>query len=394
MVECKGRTSQRGQILTPTHTTTSLSEAWPGLAIAELRWWTEEKFRTSEAEWQDLLARSDADPLFMSWAWQWLWWCHHSRLLKSRLYLIAAYTRDGQLVGLAPFHLHRAAHRKPLSAMRLEIIGSTWRDATGAFSEYLDFVVDRRFEDVFLETLANFVMRRHDWSDLVLANSKRHSVAARFVHQHLKPICYIREADPLVAQLAVLPQSFDNYVQTLNSGVRRKVYRQRTKLVGTQFSAVTRERVGEVFNLFNHFHERRWGRTLFRDSLLDFHTEFALLCADRGALRMSILSVEGSPISAIYDVRIGKVEYNIQCGFDTSLAGISPGYLHFGFSMEAACRDGVSVYDFLAGDGRSRNYKSDFNTRLTELVTFQCLRGPLAWLYRFYDRRTPESAAA
>jgi CelD/BcsL family acetyltransferase involved in cellulose biosynthesis len=109
---------------------------------------------------------------------------------------------------------------------------------------------------------------------------------------------------------------------------------------------------------------------------------------------MSILSVEGNPISAIYDVRIGKVEYNIQCGFDTSLGGISPGYLHFGFCIEAACRDGMSAYDFLAGDGRTRNYKSDFNTRQTELVTFQCVRGPLAWLYKAYDRRATGTAVS
>jgi CelD/BcsL family acetyltransferase involved in cellulose biosynthesis len=366
----------------------------PDLAIAEIRWWSEDRFRSSEVEWQDLLARSDADPLFMSWAWQWTWWRHHAGLLKSRLYIMAAYAHDGRLVGLAPFHLHRAAHRKPLSAMRLEIIGSTWRDETGAFSEYLDLIVDRQFVDVFLKTLANAVLRKHDWSDLVMANGKRGSVAGRFVHLHLERICYIRETDPLVAQLTVLPQDFASYVQALNSGVRRKLWRQRTKLVDTQWSLVTRERVSDVFNIFNHFHERRWGRTLFRATLLDFHMEFALRCADRGALQMSVLSAQGNPISAMYNVRIGKVEYNLQCGFDTSLGGISPGYLHFGFCIEAACRDGIRAFDFLAGDGRTRNYKSDFNTRLTELVTFQCIRGPLAWLYRVYDGRSAGAAVS
>ena len=353
-----------------------------------MRLWSEEKFRSSEAEWQDLLTRSDADRLFMSWTWQWTWWRHHAALLKSRLYVIAAYAADGKLVGLAPFHLHRAAHRKPLSAMRLEIIGSTWRDAAGAFSEYLDFIIDTRFVDTFFEALATVVLREHDWSDLVVANSKRHGVAARFVHQYLGTACYIREADPLVAQLAVLPRDFVSYVQALNSGMRRKLWRKRAKLADVRLSRITRERVDGMFNMLNEFHEPRWGRPLFRGSFREFHTDFALLCADRGTLQMSVLSVEGRPISAMYNVRVGGMEYNIQSGFDSTLGGISPGYLHFGFCIEAACSDGVSGFDFLAGDGRNRDYKRDFNTQETELVTFHCIRTrPLAWLYEAYDRR-------
>jgi CelD/BcsL family acetyltransferase involved in cellulose biosynthesis len=91
----------------------------------------------------------------------------------------------------------------------------------------------------------------------------------------------------------------------------------------------------------------------------------------------------------MYNVRIGGSEYNIQSGFDpAAVSGVSPGYLHFGFCLEAACGAGVRAFDFLAGDGRARNYKQDFNTRETTISTFQCVRAAaLAWLYRRYDRR-------
>lgn len=357
-------------------------------AIAAMRLWKQEEFQNSEAQWQDLLARSTADPLFMSWSWQWTWWRHHAALLKSHLYLVAAYSADGKLVGLAPFHFRRAAHRKPLSAMRLEIIGSTWRNQAGAYSEYLDFIVDTRFEDAFLGALADVVLRDHDWSDLIIANSKRCSVAARFVHKYLEQTCYVREVDPLIAQLALLPQDFANYVQTLHSGARRKVWHQRARLPDAQLGRVMPDRLNSMFDVLNDFHERRWGMRQYLGSFRDFHVDFARLCADRGTLQMSALNINGKPISVMYNVRIGAMEYNIQSGFDPTIGGISPGYLHFGFCIEAACSEGVRRFDFLAGDGRSRNYKRDFITQETALITFQCIRmRPLAWLYKEYDRR-------
>jgi hypothetical protein len=359
-----------------------------GPAIAEIRVWGEEKFGSSEAEWQDLLGRSSADPLFMSWYWQWTWWRHHGALLKSNLYLLAAYSVQGELVGLAPFHLRRAAHRKPLSAMRLEIIGSTWRSHAGVYSEYLDFVVDSRFENAFLGALASVVLRDQGWSDLIVANSKRSGVAARFVRDYLTGTCYVRELDPLIAQLAPLPRAFSDYVQTLSSGVRRKVWHQRARLAGAQVVSDGPQLIDSVFNALNDFHQRRWGSQHFVGNFRAFHFDFAQLCAQRGTLRMSALRVGDSPISVMYNVRIGATEYNIQSGFDLTMSGISPGYLHFGFCIEQACIDGVKGFDFLAGDGRTRNYKRDFVTQEIELITFQCIRTrPLAWLYKGYDRR-------
>ncbi|HEY4340969.1 MAG TPA: GNAT family N-acetyltransferase [Steroidobacteraceae bacterium] len=382
-------------MLRPTGTISPVTRSASGQAIAEMRVWKEKEFEDSEARWQELLGRSVADPLFMSWSWQWTWWHHHAALLKSSLYLLAAYSGEGELVALAPLHLRRAAHRRPLSAMRLEIIGSTWRHSTGAYSEYLDFIVDPRYEDVFMEALADVVLNDHGWSDLIIANSKRSSVAARFVRKYLRDTCYIREVDPLIAQLAPLPSSFTQYAQTLHSGVRRKVWNQRARVPSVQFVHVEPDRIDSMFNAMNDFHERRWGSRQFLGSFRDFHLDFARRCAERGNLQMSVLSVGGDLISVMYNVRVGATVYNIQSGFSSTVVGISPGYLHFGFCLEAACSEGIKGFDFLAGDGRNRDYKRDFVTQGTELVTLQCIRArPLAWLYKEYDRRTPTSVAS
>lgn len=353
-----------------------------------------DEFRHGEAQWQDLLGRSSADPLFMSWSWQWSWWRHHGSTLNSELCLLAAYSTNGELVGLAPLHKRRAAHRYPLSATRMEIIGSTWRHSAGAYSEYLDFIVDVRFQDVFMDALAEAALGDRGWSDLIVANTKETSIAARFVRQHLDTRCYVRAADPLVAQLTALPESFDTYLKRLHPGVRRKVWNHRSRLGNAQFETIAPDCIETTFNQLNEFHRRRWGSQLFLGALRDFHLDFARLCAQRGTLRMSALKVDGNPISIMYNVRVGGAEYNLQSGFDPeALKGASPGYLHFGFCLEQACASGVREFDFLAGAGRSRDYKQDFLTLKTPLIVLQAIRSmPLAWLYKQYDRRGSQVA--
>jgi hypothetical protein len=369
-----------------------------GGVVSEVRVWSEEEFRHSETEWQDLLRRSSADPLFMSWSWQWSWWRHHAASLNATLCLVAGYSMHGELVGLAPFHRRRAAHRGPVSAIRLETIGSSWRQRhrAAAYSEYLDFIVDPAHEDAFLEALAEFLLRDQHWSDLIVANSKSDSVAVRFVRKYLDSICYMREADPLVAQLTALPETFSHYLKALHPGVRRKLWNHRARLADPQFTCVDADCVDVTFNRLNEFHQQRWGSQLFVDGFRAFHRDFARLCADRGMLRMSTLDVAGRPASVMYNVRIGDTEYNIQSGFDQDcLKSGSPGYLHFGFCLEQACADGVKSFDFLAGRGLHRDYKRDFLTRETPLSTLQAIRArPLAWLYREYDRRYAPKAGA
>jgi CelD/BcsL family acetyltransferase involved in cellulose biosynthesis len=119
----------------------------------------------------------------------------------------------------------------------------------------------------------------------------------------------------------------------------------------------------------------------------EFHRQFAAHMAERGALRVSELKHEGATISVVYDVRLGDTEYNLQSGFQHETRGISPGYLHFGYCIERACRDGLTRFDFLAGSGLHRDYKRDFGTVNTRIGTSQVIRSPaLSWLYQQYDR--------
>lgn len=354
-----------------------------------LRLWSEGEFATSESAWQELLARSSADPLFMSWNWQWCWWQHHGAPLGAELLLFAGYTPDGQLIGLAPLQLRRADHRWPLRISRVEILGCAWRQQSNVFSEYLDLPVDRRYEEPFLRAVAEQLRAEPRWSELVLGNTRRDSLALRLVHEHLADGCYLREADHLVAHAVHLPPTFHEYVKSLRPGTRRKVWHYRRRVENARFELATEADLPQYFAHLDFFLHRRWGVRHYTGVRGQFHMRLAQVLAAQGLLRMSRLSIDGQPLSVMYNVRIGGREYNVQSGFDERVVrGISPGYLHFGYCIERACEDGVRGFDFLAGPGQRREYKRDFGTKPTQMTTLQLIRSrPLAWLYRQYDRR-------
>lgn len=361
-----------------------------------VRQWTLGEFESSERDWQLLLEQSDADPLFMSWIWQRTWWKHYGASIKSKLKIFAAYAPDGRLVGIAPLHLRRAFHRKYLTAHRLELLGSAFRESGDAFSEYLDFIVDRAFVSQFKSVLAGLLLDHIDWSDFVVANSKSDSVAVQFVNEFLKHACYVRSVDNLFAYQVSLPSTFDSYLRQVPAVVRRKLWNNRIKVRHLRYERCDISCLEAFFSEMDELHLSRWNKPHFVGVLGHFHRELAVALHARGALRLSRLSNDQGTLSLMYDIYIAGTQYNIQSAFNPhNSQGISPGYMHFGYSIEAACDAGLVVFDFLAGRGRSTNYKEDFATRKSLIVSIQSIRSrPLAWLYRQYDQRLRGVASA
>jgi CelD/BcsL family acetyltransferase involved in cellulose biosynthesis len=352
-----------------------------------VRIWSEATFEASAADWQELLQQSDADPLFMSWQWQWLWWRHVGVHTGAALHLLAVYSESGQLVGLAPLTRRRVKHRGALSGLRLETLGSRWRDRVAVFSEYLDFIIDRRYADGVLNALEQTLTEDPGWDDLVIAFTRRNGVAQRLQTMALGSGSYVRVTDQMEAHTTSIPSHFDDYLKALDASTRRKLWNQRKKLANPKVTFAAANDIGEYLDLIDGFLHARWGWRPLTGKSRGFHLAFAAAMESQASLRLSTLSVDDRPISVMYNIRRAGKEYNLQAGFDlANNGGISPGYLHFGYSLESACSEGVNEFDFLAGEGRARQYKQDFRTRSEQIVCIQIIRSRwLKAIYRGYD---------
>jgi CelD/BcsL family acetyltransferase involved in cellulose biosynthesis len=351
--------------------------------------WTDEEFLARRAEWQSLLGVSDVDPLFMSWDWISTWWRHHREALQAQLCVLAVYQPNGELAGIAPFHAHRATHRGMLSARRLELLGNAWRNPAVVFSEYLDLIADARFRDDVCEAVGSWLRENSTWDELVLCNLRDDSVAAR-LGGSLSGAAYLRPVESMLGWSIALPQSFDSFVTRLSSNTRRKVVHQREKLVGATFVVIGAVDRAAALERLDNFVAGRFGAPAPGDSRTRarFHAEIVENWADAGEVHITELRAAGKCVSVMFNVRRGGTEYYLQSGFDASHArGLSPGLLHLGYAIEAACRDGIRDFDFLAGRGLHRDYKRDFAAHSVPLETLHIVRKPaLRTFFRVIDR--------
>lgn len=352
-----------------------------------VRRWSELEFAAGRNAWQALLRRSAANPLFMSWEWQSRWWRSHHTGLGAELCLLAAYAEDGRLVGLAPMYRQEATHRWGPRALRLQLLGSAFRGgARVTFSEYLDAIVDTACEAPVMQAFVAYLLADERWSDFIVAQTPVDGLLARAARTGLAPEAYLRWQDGLTAHVLRLPARFEDYLQALKAGVRRKVWNRRSRLSAPALVFAQDGEIEGTLQQIQRFQAQRWGSGSAGDGALGFHLGFAAAMARQGALRLSVLVHGGEPISAQYNVELAGTQYNLQSGFSPSAAALSPSYLHFGYCLEEAARRGVQTFDFLAGDGRSRDYKQDFGAAEVPLVTLQAIRDPwLQRLYRLYD---------
>ncbi len=358
-----------------------LDKAIHGLRI---RLWGADEFSAAQDVWDGLLRRSDSDALFMSWAWQWRWWVHHGPALRAQLRIVAIYS-DDRLIGLAPFYRHRVVVRRLLRLSRLELIGTAWRNSETAFSDYLDVLADRAERMRVLQALAEW-LETEKWDELALCCLRRGGAADALATTYLPRISHVREVDPLTGWRAQLSSRFDDYAQRLSPDVRRKTINQRRKLEHPRLEHANEADIDAFLNQLWTLSAVRWGRQVPRTEFQDFYSDFARYAARTGRLRLSRVATNQGPMSVMFNIRSENCVYYLQSGFDLRKSeGISPGYLHFGYALEEACKEGAQYFDFLGGSGQSRDYKRDLLTENVPLVTYHAARGPgLRTLYAAY----------
>jgi CelD/BcsL family acetyltransferase involved in cellulose biosynthesis len=348
--------------------------------------WSREQFLGNRAAWQSLLERSGADPLFMSWHWVSTWWRHHEARLAAELCVLAVLGADGQLQGIAPFHL-RTVRQQGVRARRLELLGNAWRDDSAVFGEYLDVIAARDTRTGVCAALGEWLGHDPQWDELVLCNLRAGSVAEQLAGS-LARCAYVRGVESMTGWSIRLPETFEQFLARLSSNTRRKVANQREKLVAAVCEITAPADRPDALGRLSGFVAQRFGSSADAAELrARFHADLVAAWPDAAGLRLTELRSSGQSISVMLNFRIGGTEYYLQSGFDDAHArGLSPGLLHLGYAIESACRDGVGQFDFLAGRGLHRDYKQDFAADGAPLHSLHVVRKPvLRALFRGAD---------
>lgn len=352
--------------------------------------WDEARWLSERAAHSSLLKTSQADPLFLSWEWLTTWWSVFGARKRRELCCLAVY-RGSSLLGLAPLYTRTEIRGGVIPVRSLQMVGLGWRDDGCQTSEYLDALVMEGCRADVLSIIGASI-KSLEWNEIAVGFSESSAELRNAIAQlHHGESGYLREIEPSTSYQADLSAGFEAYLKSLGASSRRSLWTLRHRLDGARFDIANSEDSDRMLADLNRLHSLRWGEAVFSDERLRFHQLLSRRLAESVSEIQVIFSRlwSGSKmISVLYDIRVGKVQYNIQMGFDpTYNTRVSLGLLHLGYAMEHAAKHGVKSYDFLAGPGKKTDYKCHLAQRSRALSSLQYVRGSyLPSLYRWHDR--------
>lgn len=362
-----------------------------------VREWSLDEFVEGREAWNELVADSDADPLFCSHTWLLRWWRAFAQAdtpwaRRLRPVLLAVQDESERLHGLWPLYIDPARIKGVLPTRRLQQLGNSWRAIGGVRTEYTGPIVRTESADAALAKLLAHVGQRRDWDEMVLIDLPAASRPTQAIRQFAaEQRWHTRELEQDRTYVLDLREGFEAWLGRRSKKVRRAVMNERKRLAKLGEVAIVdlgERGVAQALDLLNEMKAARWGKPTFDEDRLAFHTALAERWQERGGLRFTGLTLNGEVISIIYDIRSGRRQVSIQMAFQPGVAdNLSLNFQHIGHELEAAAAAGVEEYDLLAGGGKQTQYKERLADTGADLTTLVAVRSRLHKLvYKLTNR--------
>lgn len=285
------------------------------------------------AAWQGLAQHVPNATPFQTWEWHTTWFEFFGR--TKRPYILTAY-EGKDLVGLYP--LARKA--------------GAWyvlRSSGAGPSDYLQPLIRSGYESQFESEIADHLANQKDYSLVDL-----HQLRDDLSGLNLAAAVELEQGTCLVLDL---PRTYDEYLATLGKSLRYDVRKLDKSLFAegkAKIEMVKEESLGQGLDILFDQHKKRWRKRglpgAFLGKTQDFHHAWGRLAIQNGWLQLGILSLEGSPIGAIYGMAMGESVFFYQAGFDPVHKAVSPGTLLVASLIKKSIEDGRKHFDFLRGD--------------------------------------------
>ncbi len=314
--------------------------------------------------WNDLVSNSIADTPFSRYEYQTAWWEHRGggEWNDAQLVLVTA-CEDEKLIGIAPLFL---TDHDGQSALML--VGSI------EISDYLDLIVraddHARFVSGLLDFLDSDVVRAGsprpypddslpgnwsglDWYNLpdsspTLAALKAESAGRGWTHleEMYRPTPRI-----------TLNGSFDEYLSRVDKKqrheIRRKMRRAEESGRGVRWfiSDMNASRVEAETEAFLSLMEHDEGKAEFlRETMREQMRAIIRAAHENGWLWLAFLEADGKRIAACLNFDYGNKLWGYNAGVNRDFMDLSPGWVLLAHTLQWACENNRSEFDFMRGD--------------------------------------------
>ncbi len=255
--------------------------------------------------------------------------------------LILAVTRDGKLLGVAPFSVEGTTAR---------FLGIS------DVCDYQDIVTLAGQETLVVQTLLDELagkgIQRLDLRTLRPDSAFFRGLDALMEKQ---PITAERVLDDVTYETP-LPSSWDDFLLQLNGKQRHEVRRKLRRLEAQgSFAyrvAPNNGALQSATDLFLRlFQMNRTDKARFmNDTMSSYFRDLIKALADHQMLRLCFLEVESHPAATVLCFDYGQIRYLYNSGYDGQYQDLSVGVLSKLLSIQAGIEAGCRHYDFLKGN--------------------------------------------
>jgi len=307
--------------------------------------------------WEDLLASYPAASIFSTWEWLAPWWRAFGG--GQQLLVFAFFDDDGKLAALAPLSIGTQRGPGGIKFRVLRLMGDGSQD-----SDNLDLPVRPGYEDAFIEALLNGLQQRaHAWHYAEMNTFPSSSPAAALLSQHLSWRRWTTLTHRRPWSVVSLPDTWDKFLKQLTSKERGKIglrTRRLEKRCCVRFVKCTDQQgIPPCLEALFSMHQRHWQilgepGSFLLEARRNFYFDIARTLLARQWLEFWFLDLDGKPVAAQFGFRYRNTVYSLQEGFDPDYSSDSVGYVLRGYVLKQLIAEGVSRYDFLAGEAPSK----------------------------------------
>ncbi len=333
-----------------------------------------EGLKALAVEWNELLAASASDSLFLRHEWITTWW----DVFGERFHLAAEAARDetGRLVGLAPCMTGPGPGRLSRRLPHLMVIGQQG----DTLAEHLDLIVRRDCESAVVPALLDALSTDDapHWDVLYFERVLEASPVLVVLADHLRAKGYAPERSSAgVSPYLPLPSSFESLLSAKSRNFRKQYLNSSNRLARegeVRFRLAGRDvSHEEAFETLVSLHRARWeGKdgSFATEAYVRFHRELSRRLLDVDACCLALLDVGAATVAARYDfVHAGKM-WCFQGGWLPAYERMRVGTLLLGHVLGWAIEQGLEEYDFLSGEDPYKHRWATDERALVNLTAF------------------------
>jgi len=344
---------------------------------------TSSEFDRLDDTWNELVGDLNVT-VFQTYDWNRTWWRHFG--VNGRLLIFVLY-HNQKAVGIAPMFTDPVIIMGKKRFSYLRIIGSTVSGTENgpllgfiAYSDYLQFIVNRDFENLFFDHFLKFIGTCDSADYMILDEVPVESATWKYLIPLLESSKYRYRWKVASTIPSIIPEkSWEEYVMSLHPKQRNNV-RRYLKRVDNQekgslqlISYDKYEEIDEILNQLIELHQKQWNirgmpGTFTDTPMHDFLFEIAGIFVRKGMLSLqSVVPTNGQQPGTVAAIDF-SVKYKERVYLMHRALNMDPAMIKLGSGtvlLLANIRDAIQnqrSFDFLRGD---ESFKLRFANQVT-----------------------------